>query len=50
MIQQWKKALLEGADDSVERGVKKTGEVEEETVRSLHVQPTGSGLLANHER
>jgi transposase len=50
MIHQWKKTLLEGAADIFERGAKKTAEVDEETVRSLHVLPTGSGLLANHGR
>ena len=42
MIHQWKKALLEGAADIFERGAKKTAEVDEETVRSLHVPPTPS--------
>ena len=50
MIHQWKKALLESAADIFERGAQETAEVDEETVRSLHVPPTGSGLLANHER
>ncbi|ATG37879.1 Transposase (plasmid) [Phaeobacter piscinae] len=38
MIHQWKKALLEGASDIFERGGKKKAEVDEETVRSLHVK------------
>ena len=50
MVHRWKKALLEGAAEIFERGAKKTAEVDEETIQSLHVPPTGSGLLANHER
>ncbi|MCK7616164.1 transposase [Roseibium sediminicola] len=38
MIHQWKKALLEGASDIFERGGKKTAEIDEETVRSLHAK------------
>ena len=38
MIDQWKKALLEGASDIFERGGKKKAEVDEETVRSLHAK------------
>jgi len=37
-IHQWKKALSEGASDIFERGGKKTAEVDEETVRSLHAK------------
>ncbi|MGA0565531.1 transposase [Ancylobacter sp. VNQ12] len=36
MIHQWKKALLEGAADIFERGARKTAEVDEDVVRSLH--------------
>ena len=38
MIHQWKKALLEGASDILERAGKKKAEVDEETVRSLRVK------------
>jgi transposase len=46
MIHQWKKALLEGAADIFERGAKKTAEVDEETVRSLHAK-IGELAVAN---
>jgi hypothetical protein len=36
MIHQWKKALLEGAQDIFERGGKKTAEIDESAVRDLH--------------
>ncbi len=45
MIHQWKKALLEGAADIFERGVK-TAEVDEETVRALHAK-IGELAVAN---
>src|SRR3954465_3383004 len=38
MIHQCKKALLEGAADIFERGVKKMAEVDEDTVRGLHAK------------
>lgn len=38
MIHRWKKALLEGASKIFDRGGKKTAEVDEETVRSLHAK------------
>jgi transposase len=41
MIHQWKKALLDGAADTFERGGKKVAEVDEETVRSLHAKIVG---------
>ena len=46
MIHQWKKALLEGAAAIFERGAKKTAEVDEETVRSLHAK-IGELAVAN---
>ena len=46
MIHQWRKALLEGAADIVERGSKKPAEVDEETVRSLHAK-IGELAVAN---
>ena len=45
MINQWKRALLEGAPDIFERGSKKA-EVDEETVRSLHAK-IGELAVAN---
>lgn len=38
MIHQWKKALLEGASDIFQRGVKKKAMVDEETVRPLRTK------------
>ncbi|MBB4201232.1 hypothetical protein GGD83_005070 [Rhodoblastus sphagnicola] len=38
MIHQWKKALLEGAQDIFERGAKKTAEIDESAVRDLHAK------------
>lgn len=46
MIHQWKKALLDGAADIFERGVKKTAEVDEDTVRVLHAK-IGELAVAN---
>src|SRR3954447_18542041 len=46
MIHQWKKALLEGAADIFERGVKKMAEVDEDTVRGLHAK-IGELAVAN---
>lgn len=46
MIHQWKKALLEGAADIFERGMKKTAEVNEEAVRDLHAK-IGELAVAN---
>ena len=46
MINQWKRALLEGAPDIFERGSKKKTEVDEETVRSLHAK-IGELAVAN---
>ena len=46
MINQWKRALLEGAPDIFERGSKKMAEVDEETVRSLHAK-IGELAVAN---
>jgi transposase len=47
MIHQWKKALLEGAADILERGGrKKAAEVDEETVRELHAK-IGELAVAN---
>ena len=46
MIHQWKKALLEGASDILERAGKKKAEVDEETVRSLRVK-IGELAVAN---
>ncbi len=48
MIHQWKKALLDGAADIFERGGRKlVVEVDEETVRSLHVK-IGELAVANY--
>lgn len=38
MIHQRKKALLEGASEIFERGGKKSAEVDEEAMRSLHAK------------
>lgn len=38
MINQWKKALMDGAADIFERGGKKAPEVDEDTVRVLHAK------------
>ena len=38
MIQQWKKAQLEGASDIFERGARKPAEIDEEAVRGLHAK------------
>ena len=46
MIQQWKKALIDGAADIFERGSRKAAEADEETVRSLHAK-IGELALAN---
>ena len=46
MINQWKRALFEGAPDIFERGSKKKAEVDEETVRSLHAK-IGERAVAN---
>ena len=46
MIHQWKKTLLDGAADVFERGTKKTAEVDEDTVRSLHAK-IGELAVAN---
>lgn len=46
MIHQWKKSLLDGAADIFERGSKKSAEVDEETVRSLHAK-IGELAVAN---
>jgi len=46
MIHQWKKALLEGAQDIFERGVKKTAEIDEGAVRDLHAK-IGELAVAN---
>ena len=46
MIHQWKKALLDGAADIFERGGKRTPEIDEETVRSLHAK-IGELAVAN---
>jgi transposase-like protein len=46
MIHQWKKALLDGAADIFERGTKKTAEVDEDTMRSLHAK-IGELAVAN---
>lgn len=46
MIHHWKKALLDGAADIVERGSRKPAEVDEETVRSLHAK-IGELAVAN---
>lgn len=46
MIHQWKKALLDGAADIFERGTKKTADVDEDTVRSLHAK-IGELAVAN---
>lgn len=46
MIHQWKKALLEGASDILERGGKNKAEVDEETVRSLPAK-IGERAVAN---
>jgi transposase-like protein len=46
MIHQWKKALLEGAADIFERGGKRASEIDEDTVRSLHVK-IGELAVAN---
>ena len=46
MIHQWKKALLEGAQDIFERGGKKTPEVDEGAVRDLHAK-IGELAVAN---
>ena len=46
MIHQWKKTLLDGAANVFERGTKKTAEVDEDTVRSLHAK-IGELAVAN---
>jgi transposase-like protein len=46
MIHQWKKALLEGAQDIFERGSKKTPEIDEGAVRDLHAK-IGELTIAN---
>ena len=46
MIHQWKKALLDGAEDIFERGGKKTAEVDEETVGALRAK-IGERAVAN---
>jgi transposase len=46
MIQQWKKALLEGATDIFERGGKKKAESDEGAVRDLHAK-NGKLAVAN---
>jgi transposase-like protein len=46
MIHQWKKALLDGAADIFERGTKKTAEVDEDPVHSLHAK-IGELAVAN---
>ena len=46
MIHQWKKALLEGAQDIFERGGKKTAEIDESAVRDLHAK-IGELAVAN---
>ena len=46
MIHQWKKALLDGAADIVERGGKRALKIDEDTVRSLHVK-IGELAVAN---
>lgn len=46
MIHQWKKSLQDGAADVFERGSKKSAEVDEETVRSLHAK-IGELAVAN---
>jgi transposase len=46
MIHQWKKALLEGAQDIFERGVKKAAEIDEEAIRDLHAK-IGELAVAN---
>ena len=46
MIHQRKKTLLEGTSDIFERGRKKTAEIDEETVRSLHAK-IGELAVAN---
>jgi transposase-like protein len=38
MIHRWKKALLDGAADMVERGGRKAPEIDADTVRSLHAR------------
>src|SRR3954454_11587393 len=46
MVHQWKKALLEGAADIFEGGVKNMAEVDEATVRGLHAN-IGELAVAN---
>lgn len=46
MIHQWKKALLEGAQDIFQRGGKKTPEIDEGAVRDLHAK-IGELAVAN---
>ena len=46
MIHQWKKALLEGAQDIFERGARKPVEIDEEAVRNLHAK-IGELAVAN---
>jgi transposase len=46
MIQQWKKALLEGAADIFKRCGKRAPEIDEETVRSLDAK-IGELAVAN---
>jgi len=46
MINQWKKALLDGAADIFERGGEKAPEVDEGTVRALHAR-IGELAVAN---
>ncbi len=49
MIQQWKKALLDGAADIFERGGTEAPEVHEETVRPLHAM-IGELAVANEPK
>ena len=46
MIHQWRKSLLNEAEDIFERGSRKPSEVDEETVRSLRAK-IGELAVAN---
>ena len=46
MINQWKKALIEGASEVFERGRRKEPEIDEATVKELHAK-IGELAVAN---
>lgn len=46
MVHQWKRALLEGASDVIERGGKRKPEIDEDQVKELHAE-IGELAVAN---